>query len=92
MSPTSSAPGPRQVTSGSSPSSRAYAASRAAARMYRTPSTATTTYSMSSPTITARLLGSVHGVVVQISSFAPWNGPSVVTSYPTVTAGSCRIW
>ena len=35
----------------------------------------------------ARLLGSVHGVVVQISASSP-----VSSRRPTVTAGSWRFW
>ncbi len=53
--------------------------------MYRSPSFATTTYSMSAPTAQARLDGSVHGVVVQASSHSP-----VSSLNRTVTDGSCR--
>ena len=45
---------------------------------------------MSSPTMIARLEGSVQGVVVQTSASAPSATPLVSRS-PTVTAGSCRI-
>ena len=85
----------RWSTSGDSPSSLAYAGRRAAASRYRSgvpvKSDSTTTYSMSRPTMTARLAASVHGVVVQIRASAPSAGPLVSRS-PTVTAGSTRGW
>ena len=83
---------PRHTTSGSPPSSRAYAASRASASTSVAPSWATPTYAISVPTMIARLLGRVHGVVVQMSSLAPSSSPGVVTEKPTVTAGSWRFW
>jgi hypothetical protein len=49
----------------------------------------TTTYSSRGCTAIARLLGSVHGVVVQIQASAPAAG-AVESRKPTVTAGSCR--
>jgi hypothetical protein len=63
----------------------AYAGTRAAPEQYRCPSVSRTAYSMSGPTASARLDGSVHGVVVQTATFSPvssWNH--------TVSAGSVR--
>jgi isoleucyl-tRNA synthetase len=45
----------------------------------------TTAYSMAGPTASAKFVGSVHGVVVQMRAYSP------VSSFrPTVTDGSCR--
>src|SRR5262245_33796319 len=94
---------PRNVAStlGESPSSRAYAPTRASASRYRLPlGDCTTTYTTLGCTAAARFDGSVHGVVVQTSSSAPDNAAfwsavrsafgTAVSRRPTVTAGSCR--